>query len=379
MGAVVEVVGHKDMPANLVALDVVVLRGGRAAPQRIYQLLDLIRNKVIRKDTSPLPRPEEGLEKLELDHGAIYRMIAERDEAMAKEAELAEDFEFAPQEPVFDEDEQTDDSTVPAKRRRRRRRRRRKPDGEVTGSDESALSSDDDSGASEHEEGEAFDPNSPEGTESEELTAEELAELERQAEQKRGGFVGWMKRIFTREEDEELTTENDAFSNVADADIGPIDPPVVESSSSEETPDAADSDKASHAESESLTDEEKPRRRRRRRRRRSPRSSSEEGQEPSSTESDADDGAEMASESAEAESQDGKKATASGRTRTRRPRRPRKPRTTANVEDAAENLARDAARAVAELEASVSKPADGPAADVKPPPLPPASESERDE
>ena len=90
-GVVVEVVGHKDMPSNLVALDIVVIRGGRSAPQRIYQLLDLIRNQVVRKEQSPLPKPEEGLEALELDHTAIYQAIAERDAMLREQAPVWQD------------------------------------------------------------------------------------------------------------------------------------------------------------------------------------------------------------------------------------------------------------------------------------------------
>jgi hypothetical protein len=89
-----------------------MVRGGRSAPQRIYQLLDLIRNDVIRRDTSPLPRPEAGFEALEMDHTAIYRAIAERDAVLlAEQKNLDADFEFSPQEPEFDED--ASDESVP--------------------------------------------------------------------------------------------------------------------------------------------------------------------------------------------------------------------------------------------------------------------------
>jgi ribonuclease E len=105
LDVVVEVVGHKDLPPNLVALDIVVMKPGKKQPQRIYQLLDLIRNQVIRNDTSPLPKPEDGLEALEFDHTAIYRAISDRDTILQEEEAAREekDFAFAPMEPS-DED-----------------------------------------------------------------------------------------------------------------------------------------------------------------------------------------------------------------------------------------------------------------------------------
>jgi len=105
LDVVVEVVAHKDMPSNLVALDIVVMKPGRQQPQRIYQLVDLIRNQVIRSDSSPLPKPEDGLEALELDHTAIYEAIAERD-ALLREQEAErqdKDFDFEPIEPTDEE------------------------------------------------------------------------------------------------------------------------------------------------------------------------------------------------------------------------------------------------------------------------------------
>lgn len=105
LDVVVEVVGHKDLPPNLVALDIVVMKPGKKQPQRIYQLLDLIRNQIIRNDTSPLPNPEAGLEALEFDHTAIYRAIADRDAVLhAEEAAREEkDFAFEPIEPSDEE------------------------------------------------------------------------------------------------------------------------------------------------------------------------------------------------------------------------------------------------------------------------------------
>jgi ribonuclease E len=82
----------------------------------------LIRNDVIRRDTSPLPKLESGFEALELDHTAIYRVIAERDAVLqAEQAKLELDFEFSPQEPEFDESEPEEpkkaeeEKVVPAK------------------------------------------------------------------------------------------------------------------------------------------------------------------------------------------------------------------------------------------------------------------------
>ncbi len=103
LGTIVEVVAHADMPANLVALDIVVMKGPKQPPQRLYQLCDLIRNEVVRKEQSPLPKPEDGLEALEFDHAAIYAAIAERDALLrAEEAAKDDDFEFRPIEPDVD-------------------------------------------------------------------------------------------------------------------------------------------------------------------------------------------------------------------------------------------------------------------------------------
>ena len=113
-GIIVEVAGHKEMRPNLVALDIVVVRSSRAAPQRIYQLLDMVRNDIVRKEQSPLPKPEDGLEALDLDHAAIYAAITERDAILRAQEELENDFEFAPREP-----EPAEEASRPKRKRKR--------------------------------------------------------------------------------------------------------------------------------------------------------------------------------------------------------------------------------------------------------------------
>lgn len=169
LDVVLEVVGHNDMPPNLVALDVVIMRGGRSGPQRVYQLLDLIRNEVIRRDTSPLPKPEAGLEALELDHTAIYRAIAERDAILkAQQAAVEEDFEFNPQEPDLAQDEA---AALAAEAEALRERE----------AEEVAAAKHVETVATETKTDEAGDK----GT----------------------GFIGWMKRIFGGDEEPETTPE----------------------------------------------------------------------------------------------------------------------------------------------------------------------------
>ncbi|MFT7624028.1 MAG: ribonuclease E, partial [Myxococcota bacterium] len=186
LGSIVEVVGHKDMPANLVALDVVVMKGGRSGPQRIYQLLDLVRNQVVRKDSSPLPRPEAGLEALELDHTAIYRAIEERDAALRAEEELAENYEFDAVEPDFSQDDTRAESKTDEKeerRRKRKRRKRRDRDGMAEARAQTGL----------EVEAEFEAPPKPAPAEAETVTTDLLPHQE---ERKAKGFVAWMKRIF---------------------------------------------------------------------------------------------------------------------------------------------------------------------------------------
>ena len=213
LGTIVEVVAHKDMPANLVALDIVVMRKGRAAPQRIYQLLDLIRNDVIRQETSPLPKPEDGFEALEMDHTAIYRAIAQRDaELQAAEEAEAVDFEFEPREPDFSQDsvrdESDDDDSDDDRdrdrgrgrdrgrdrdrdrdrdRTRRKRKRGRRRDSDVEGQDSPPATAEQaaQSPASETAAAEVVQTPAP-------PPPEDLAVAAR----KRGGFMGWMRRIF---------------------------------------------------------------------------------------------------------------------------------------------------------------------------------------
>ncbi len=390
MGTIVEVVGHKDMPANLVALDVVVLRGGRSAPQRIYQLLDLIRNKVIRKDTSPLPRPEEGLEKLELDHGAIYRMIAARDEEMAKAEELSTDFEFSPQEPDLESDEASEESDATNKRRRRRRRRRKKSDADYGDGGDSQVSvrgadaGDDNDAATDDEDGDS----------EHELSPEEKEEMARQDERRRGGFVGWMKRIFGGEGDDAQPD----YTDVSDAAIGAIEPPATSSDDSDvastevesvstkaSAEEGTPSEDSSANSGEEQVDGEKRRRRRRRRRRKpaGPKTSADtDADNASDTDIAAADSAEASSvednvrRPAEGKSTDAAQESKAARPR-RKPRRTPKSRAVKPAESEADALARDAARAVAALESAASasgksQPSEPAAAE--PPPIPTDSE-----
>ncbi len=239
--AIVEIVGHTEMPANLVAFDVVVLKGGKSPPQRLYQLLDLIRNVVVRKESSPLPRPEEGLEALELDHNAIYRAIAQRDALLREQERDEHDLDLVPAEPDLSEDDSP--AAADARTRRPRRQDRGKRDGDRRD-------------GSRHEHGtrpggDAHDHGDHEGHEHAEEAVEdsvegairpaleagtppsasetrpvppppvrESGETPVQAERRRRGFMDWMRRIFGK--DDQTDSED------SPASLGPIGPITAE-------------------------------------------------------------------------------------------------------------------------------------------------------
>ena len=205
LDVVVEVVGHTEMPANLVALDLVVMKGGKS-PTRLYQLLDLISNVVVRKESSPLPRPEDGLEALELDHNAIYHAIEQRNELLEAQKKHEDDFEFEPREPeVPDEESERAERNDRSDRTRRPRRNERSrhtvrphrhddmapaPSGEANGQPaaaEDAAPATEGGADSDATPAPAPYRGPPQPTES---------ETPIQAERRRSGFFNWMRRIF---------------------------------------------------------------------------------------------------------------------------------------------------------------------------------------
>ena len=224
--AVVEIVGHTEMPANLVALDVVIMKGGKAQPQRLYQLLDLIRNVVVRKESSPLPRPEEGLEALELDHNAIYEAIAQRNALLEAEARAEDNFDYSAEEPDLSRDDEEEPTERPAKRgrhdrhdrrphghahreRNQRHEHRAEPQpasGEVATATAEATAASSTSSTSAVEAGPVEPPPSR-------VEGETAAGTER----RRRGFMDWMRRIFKRDEETPPDEEQPA-------ELGPIGP-----------------------------------------------------------------------------------------------------------------------------------------------------------
>lgn len=255
LDVVVEVVGHTEMPANLVALDLVVVKGGKAPPTRLYQLLDLIRNVVVRKESSPLPRPEDGLEALELDHNAIYRAIAQRNELLEATKKADDDFEFKPQEPDPKDDDAPTAKEKDRSTRRPRRERSVRPvragagaghvhsPGDTHDDDEGADAAEDTdttstSTASDGDAAASSDPASIATTGNAGTAfappARVDAETSVQAERRRSGFLNWMRRIFGGAE--EPTDEQPAQIGP----IGAITPARIEA----ERPKAAQAAKA---------------------------------------------------------------------------------------------------------------------------------------
>ncbi|MBT9557672.1 MAG: ribonuclease E/G, partial [Myxococcales bacterium] len=237
--AIVEIVGHTEMPANLVAFDVVVMKGGKAPPQRLYQLLDLIRNVVVRKESSPLPRPEDGLEALELDHNAIYRAIAQRDALLREQERDEHDPDLVPAEPDLSEDDSP--AAADARTRRPRRQDRGKRDGDRRDGHrhdhaKGHAAGHDHDEADGHEHGDAADETAEAapGTDGEATTppaagearpvppppTREGGETPVQAERRRRGFMDWMRRIFGK--DDQTDSED------SPASLGPIGPITAE-------------------------------------------------------------------------------------------------------------------------------------------------------